>query len=211
MKRKNMISLILLLLLVVFGALLPQAVICWRKSHLQTVTWTQARQDNSLDFDEYPRQYGDISISSNFSAHNVIDALQDLIISYMRAGLLPDMNIVHMTMPEYYVYQDELARKTLSATLQSEDDTVRVRLSAQERFPIFLSFQSLDQPIDARRFTLLLSQYYRIKGGCMQAENGVCHFTSQDGTLEFTVTPLTTQNNHGVEMQAFWAAAEARK
>ena len=30
MKRKNMISLILLLLLVVFGALLPQAVICWR-------------------------------------------------------------------------------------------------------------------------------------------------------------------------------------
>ena len=209
--NKNRIALVLLLILVVFGALLPQSVICWHKSHLQTVTWTQPRQYNSLDFDAYPRQYGDISISSNFSAQNVKDALLDLIIAYMHAGLLPNMDIVHMTMPQYNVYQDELERKALSATLQSDDTTVQFRLSAQERFPISLSFQSAELSIDARRFTLLLSQYYRIKGGYMQAENGVCHFTSQDGTLEFTVATLTTQNSHGIEMQAFWPATDIRE
>lgn len=211
MKHKKMILFISLFLLVTLGALLPQMVTYWQKSHLQTVTFTQSRQYNTLEFDAYPRQYGDVLITNNFSAQNAKDALLDLVIDYMRAGLLPDLDIIHITMPEYYVYQDEQGENMLRATLQSGDSILELQLKAQERFPSAFSFRSSEPTIDAPTLTLLLSQYYGVKGAYTQGENGVCYFSAQDGTVAFTVTPLMAQSYYGFEVETLGSAAELQE
>lgn len=202
MKRKQLILLIImLLLLAAAGTLLPHAVIAYWKSKMLTMTWTQANQEETLDFNTYTRQFGECEISGNLSEQNIRDAMLDLIITYIRVGLLPDLDVVDMTMPEYSLYYDETERETLSATLQSDHITVQFVLRSETLFPVSIVVQGPYLSMDIGDFMLLLSQHYQIKGGYTKANDGTYEFISKDDTLKFIVAPFKQQTNLGIRME----------
>jgi hypothetical protein len=128
----------------------------------------------------------------------------------MKVGLLPELDIVNMTMPEFSITSGEQGEDVLEATLQSDGDTLQLRLSSQYRFPVFLSFQSGDLSLDAQDWALLLPQHYRMRGGYEEADDGSFRFVSQDGTLEFTIESFFAGSDRGLEMNAYPATPQAQ-
>lgn len=203
MRKKQWALVAVIVLVVLGGTWLPQAIVRARQARMMHQVWTARQTGEDLSFAQYPTQYGDVELSGGFSAQAVKDALESMILRYIDAGLLPDTETAELAMTEFSIGEDAQGKSLLHATLQCDAYTLGMVLAAEEALPRTLTVQSGGElPATARRFAMLAAQYYRIKGTLRALDGEGYRFSAKDDQQAFTVTQTRSPQGVTLTLQA---------